>query len=208
MISTTSSDGSKSEAGKPICDIEMLDNGKKMIITYSNPYIRNDKTYMALRSKSFYVYYDLFTGTGVGEVSLLDVDRDGTVFQTPAFPANQGLDDNGTILDYVGSYPRSPLLVDVLYIRSKHIIDEETRCTKTVEIPDNPELVLYTVDYEHPVEEQLELPKIEVHNAVGELPAASPYSNDMGSYFLDIAFAVASSSEELSSSSTSQVINI
>jgi hypothetical protein len=138
MISTTSASGSKSKAGKPICDIEMLDNGKKMIITYSSPYMRNDKTYMTLKSKSFYVYYDLFTGTGVGEVSLLDVDRDGTVFQTPAFPANQSLDDNDTILDYVGSYPRSPLLVDVLYMRSKHIIDEETGCTKTVEIPDNP----------------------------------------------------------------------
>lgn len=60
--------------------MEMMDNGKKIIFTCSSPYRTDGKTYMVLQSKSMYMYYDLLTGTGIGRLSLLDTDKDGSVF--------------------------------------------------------------------------------------------------------------------------------
>jgi len=60
--------------------MEMLDNGKKIVFTCSSPYRKDGKTYTAMQSKSMYIYYDLFADTGVGQLSLLDSDKDGTVF--------------------------------------------------------------------------------------------------------------------------------
>jgi len=77
-------DDGEVQAAHPICDMEMLDNGKKIILTASFPFENNDgastKTYMTLKTLSLYLYYDLFDSTGIGQLSLLDVDKEGSVF--------------------------------------------------------------------------------------------------------------------------------
>ena len=87
-------------------------------------------------------------------------------------------------------------------MQSKHILDDKTQTTKTAEIPDRPLFRIYTVDFEHPVEDSMEVRLAYVHDAVGELPAIAHYETDEERQRLDIAFAASCDAAEMSSFSS------
>ena len=96
--------------------------------------------------------------------------------------------------DYIGCYPVSKSVMNVMYVQKNAEYDETTGKYELSGIPDEPELAVYQINtdtlYAHPARFKIDVTGIECEN-----PAVSQYIDKDGNTFVDAAFVVSCQNE-------------